>query len=203
MLHEGRSLKDVKNLFQNVSFIIFNYDRCLEHYLFHAIRNYYGLNSSETADVFQGVEFIHPYGQVGVLPELGTGKETQIKFGAAVQAHVLSGVSQRIMTFSEHHKDAQQLETVKKVLKRTEQIVFLGFAYHQQNLELLNSSWNYGRPRIYGSALNISSNDTDVIRTELINIFCNDGSPVQPSVVLDNGCTAKEMLTTYWRSLMA
>jgi hypothetical protein len=36
----GRSLpkEDVREIFNNVSFVIFNYDRCIEHFLWHALQ---------------------------------------------------------------------------------------------------------------------------------------------------------------------
>jgi hypothetical protein len=35
--------RDVEKIFENVAFIVFNYDRCLEHFLVHALQVQYGL----------------------------------------------------------------------------------------------------------------------------------------------------------------
>ncbi len=43
LLVEGCPNENVYNLFDNVSFIIFNYDRCIEQFLFNAVQNYYAI----------------------------------------------------------------------------------------------------------------------------------------------------------------
>ncbi len=50
LLMEGCHRNDVGNIFRNVSFITFNYDRCIEHYLFHAIRVSYSISQNDAAD---------------------------------------------------------------------------------------------------------------------------------------------------------
>lgn len=68
VLTEGIPKAEINNIFSNVSFINFNYDRCVEHFIFHAIKNYYSLSLSETQDVLELLKIIHPYGQIGKLP---------------------------------------------------------------------------------------------------------------------------------------
>jgi hypothetical protein len=58
---------DITQIFTNVSFITFNYDRCLEQYLFHAIKDLYRTSETETAKIMGAIEIHRPYGQVGLL----------------------------------------------------------------------------------------------------------------------------------------
>jgi hypothetical protein len=46
----------------SVSFIVFNYDRCLEQFLFHALQKLYGLESQEAFAMLTDLRIIHPYG---------------------------------------------------------------------------------------------------------------------------------------------
>ena len=40
LLTENVRRDDAHTVFDNLSFVIFNYDRCVEHYLYHALQNY-------------------------------------------------------------------------------------------------------------------------------------------------------------------
>ena len=55
----------LKNRLKSVALIIFNYDRCIEHYLYHAFQNYYSMSPSESAQLLRDLEVYHPYGVVG------------------------------------------------------------------------------------------------------------------------------------------
>lgn len=203
MLHEGKNRKDIETLFENVKFIIFNYDRCLEHYLFNSIINYYGLGHEDAASLLNEVDFIHPYGQVGELPYLHKQSDCAVHFGDEADAHALLRVSKEIMTYSEHYNDRAQIKRLKSAMNNAQQVVFLGFAYHPQNLKLVSTDALNFDARIYGSALNISENDTEVIRGELESHFSGQLLGEQLEIVLDRHCTARGLLTTYWRSLLS
>ena len=64
MLGRGVSKENIRNIFDRVSFIVFNYDRCLEHFLLHALQQAYGIRRDEAEAILSGVRIIHPYGLV-------------------------------------------------------------------------------------------------------------------------------------------
>jgi hypothetical protein len=66
LLTENLRNEDVDTIFDNVSIITFNYDRCIEHYLYHAIQNYYAIVDVER--LMKRLKIYHPYGVVGSLP---------------------------------------------------------------------------------------------------------------------------------------
>ena len=49
LLHEDVSLGELDKLFNNISIISFNYDRCIEHFLYHKIQNYYAVDPGTAA----------------------------------------------------------------------------------------------------------------------------------------------------------
>jgi hypothetical protein len=51
-----------------VSFIVFNYDRCIEHFIFHAAQSYYGVDPGRAAQFVAAISFYHPYGSIAPLP---------------------------------------------------------------------------------------------------------------------------------------
>ena len=59
---------DIKKRLSSVVLVIFNYDRCIEHYLYHALQNYYFMSASDVVSLLQSLEIYHPYGIVGSLP---------------------------------------------------------------------------------------------------------------------------------------
>jgi hypothetical protein len=44
LLTENVRKENMNTVFDNVSFVIFNYDRCIEHYSYHAIKGSAGVN---------------------------------------------------------------------------------------------------------------------------------------------------------------
>ena len=45
----------------SIVLIVFNYDRCIEHFLYHSIQNYYGLSADDAASLVNAMEIFHPY----------------------------------------------------------------------------------------------------------------------------------------------
>ncbi len=68
MLGRGVPKENVREIFNNVSFIVFNYDRCVEFFLRNALRVLYGISNNEAQEVVDGLSFVHPYGVVGGVP---------------------------------------------------------------------------------------------------------------------------------------
>ena len=68
VLGRGLPKENVKNLFENVSFIVFNYDRCIEHFFLHAIQAVYGLRRDDAYEVLKTLDIVHPYGTLSDLP---------------------------------------------------------------------------------------------------------------------------------------
>ena len=53
VLNDGISRDRVNSIFSKVSFIVFNYDRCVEYYLEQSIRRHYGLADHEVYSVLK------------------------------------------------------------------------------------------------------------------------------------------------------
>jgi hypothetical protein len=59
LLTETCRYVDLRTRLKQVSFVIFNYDRCIEHYLYFALQNYYKISESAVAELLSEVEFLH------------------------------------------------------------------------------------------------------------------------------------------------
>ena len=154
-----------------ITLIVFNYDRCIEHFLYHSIQNYYGLSADAAASLVNETDILHPYGVVGSLP--WTERPAQMDFGAEPRAQDLVELAEQIKTFTEGtNPEASNIMEIRNQVVEAETLVFLGFAYHKQNFELLKRPDDRRRdgevvPECYGTALGISDADLQVIAWDL------------------------------------
>lgn len=170
MLTEDVNLKDVENIFKNVSIITFNYDRCIEHYLNQALANYFGINLAKAQEITQKLTIIHPYGQVGLLPWQGG----NVKFGETPHARTLVEVANQIKTFTEHTEDEELNDEIFSMLAASQNVVFLGFSFGAMNMKLLQVAKKRkitGRRNIYGSAFGLSEPNKSVALNDICRCF--------------------------------
>lgn len=163
-LVERVAKKDLDKIFHNVSFVNFNYDRCLEHYLFQSIKVYYGVSDQEVAEVMKTLRMFRPYGKVGKLP-WQIGDFSTVEFG--MENANLIQLSQEIKTFYESVHDTDEVSLIRAEIKSAQVVVFLGYAFHPQNQDLLfpqdESNWS----RLYATAFEFSPSDRDAIHNDL------------------------------------
>ena len=184
----------------SIVLIVFNYDRCIEHFLYQSIQNYYGLSADNAASLVNAMQIFHPYGMVGSLP--WTSSSAQMEFGAEPDAQDLVKLAEQIKTFTEGtNPEASDIVEIRKQVATADTLVFLGFAYHQQNLELLkylDNPRNNKRSVIncYGTTVGISGADLDAITTE-IEEYCNAAMFRNENRDL----TCRELFNTYRRTL--
>lgn len=163
-----RHKDEIVDRFQKSTLIIFNYDRCIEHYLLHSLMMYHKLDDIEAAEILTSLEIIHPYGTVGSLPWQQKGPS--IDFGSRPTGDTLTLAE--IQTFTEHSEDAELQQLIHNSVGESELILFLGFAYHKQNLDLLTPETSDRNNRVIGTAYKISDSDTALISRSLEKRFC-------------------------------
>ena len=160
---------DINQLFNNVSFIIFNYDRCVEHFIFHFLQNYYGIDPDEAAEIISGVKLFHPYGLVGQLPWQTGGDGTP--FGSNDHLWQLLSLADQIKTFAERIEDEAEIHKMRQLVQEASQIVFLGFAFHMQNMDLITPQGKTDINRVFATAVGISTSNCDVIEADILSRF--------------------------------
>ena len=67
LLSEDCNIERLAERLATVTFIVFNYDRCIEHFLFNAIKVVYNVTDEKSAELVSGMAIYHPYGMVGEL----------------------------------------------------------------------------------------------------------------------------------------
>lgn len=163
---------EAPNIFDRLHFVIFNYDRCVEQYLYFGLQAYYDLTDEEATSILNRVNFYHPYGTVGRLPwQIGEGPVAS--FGANPDAKDLIELSDGIRTFTESVQKDDYLSAARAAYLNSRQVLFLGFSFGKQNMRLLETPrYEVGQyvplgRRVYGTSFGVSDDDQAVFQTRI------------------------------------
>jgi hypothetical protein len=164
-----RDISDAKSLASNqVRFITFNYDRSLEHFLHEATSYTFSHDSENGLGVFEPLEILHMYGQLG-------------KYGGVADPHcvqyesfepdfrLLKRAAAGIKIIPEFRDDDDATEIARSWFSWAEQICFLGFGFDPLNLqrlglaEVIEALSRDGRsfPRIFASTHGLKTSEID------------------------------------------
>jgi hypothetical protein len=160
MLGRNVPKENMSKIFEKVSFIVFNYDRCIEFFLGHALRGLYGVSEGDAFKVVDNLQLIHPYGSAGSL--------SKVPFGGAANFRESAN---EIKTYTELPGAGDVITKVRAAVDRAESIVFLGFAYHTQNMLMFKPERTDPRKKIYGTAYQMSGSDVHVVSHQLGEFF--------------------------------
>jgi len=196
LIVDGTKFDKLSEKLKRLTVVTFNYDRTLEHFLYHAISEYYGVARSSVPEVLSSLRIIHPYGTAGRLPWQEVAGS--VEFGADVGSGDLLRLSEGIVTFSEGSSEELGIDW-----SLTRRIVFLGFAYHRINMQFLfpekitpTADRFFNSINIYGSAKDVSPSNQKEIENELLGIF---GKASNVSFL---GVTCSKFIEDFWHSLL-
>jgi hypothetical protein len=202
ILTENCHKDDLTARFACVAIVCFNYDRCIEHYLYLALQNYYGMSAKDSAEILATLEIFHPYGIVGHLPWQGVAVGG-IDFGSEPTTKQLIDLSRELRTFTEGSDDrTTDITRIRNILATAERIAFLGFAFHRLNVELLfpkpiTEVLERKRVAAFTTNVGISSSDGKVIAQELYEL----ANLELADIAIPNSITCSDLFAEYRRSL--
>jgi len=151
LLVQGVPRHRLEEVFNNVAFVNFNYDRCFELYLSHALRDYSAMEGREAGEIVAGIRHWRPYGHLGEISapdNLEVGRKGG--FGQIPQNQDVSYSANRIRTYSESYNE-EDMEEARRWIAGSRQIVFLGCAFHEQNLRIIKPPQPAHRCPIFGT----------------------------------------------------
>lgn len=196
-LQTGVRLGDVESIFDGLSIINFNYDRCVETYFFHALQRSYGIDELKAAEVMATLDITHPYGQVGHLRWQTTSSDG-IAFGETAGVEKILSLTEKIKTFTEQAHDDKEKDHWREKIGESDQVLFLGFAFHRQNVELLTLVEAPARfPRGYATAYNTSHSDQKVFYSRVQDLLADSARSIRLRDVQIDNCTCNDMITQY------
>lgn len=199
LICENRRRDDLSNVFDNLSFVSFNYDRCIERYLPKSIANYYGIDAKEVENYSQALRIHRPYGIAGRLP-WQNGDMALAEFGSE-NVESLASVALEIRTFTQGMGDVSKQGEMHNDLVEAERIVFLGSAFHRQNLELLKIPGNKD-VEVLATASGISQNDQRIVKNELAEILGIPRKSIADQIALEP-VYCEKLFVDNWRRLTA
>lgn len=211
LLHTNCRIDDLEDRLRSISLIIFNYDRCIEHFLFHALRNYYKISPAEAARLISCMNIFHPYGSVGLLPWFTNADGDTMGFGDDLYAGQLLQLAKKIKTFAEGtDPESSEVLAIREDMENAQKLVFLGFAFHKLNMQLItpdNSRNDYRPiPECYATTLNISKSDKDVVQKQIFDLY-NPIKNAKYNLLKDDlhiemsNLKCESFFSEYWRSL--
>ena len=138
-----------------ISFVTFNYDRSVEHFIFTALKNTFGKSDDECKVLLEKIPIIHLHGRLGFLPWEKNGGR---RYDQTINLPVLRYCIQNINIVSEDITDRdKEFVTARKLLREAEQIYFLGFGYALTNMQRLDiEHLGASSRRIVGSGLGLT-----------------------------------------------
>jgi hypothetical protein len=201
LLTENCRVIELAGRLSRISLIVFNYDRCIEHFLFNAIRNYYRIDDELAARLVNMIEIYHPYGKVGALPwdnEPGT-----IEFGGEPSPMELLNLAKGIKTFTEGtDPESSEIINIRKQVAAAKTTLFLGFGFHRLNMDLLSSpavvELELGsQKKSFATAFGMSNSDVAIVQQEVKQL--TKASMIIPQVRNDLMCY--QLFNEYARSI--
>lgn len=129
------------------------------------------------------------------MPWQGSGNA--VEFGA--DDANLGELSSGIRTYTDRLDDPQFLEGIKATIEGARTLVFLGFAYHSQNLDLLFPAQAVKPDRVLGTAFGISAFNRDAVEFAVRSKL--EGKRGQSLDIL-NGLKCGDLLDQYSSALL-
>lgn len=139
-----------------VSFVSYNYDRCLEHFFFTALRSTYGLSDEDCAEIVRKIPICHVHGQLGAYPGLG---DSAREFAATATAPGIMQCAAQIRILHEGADDDPHVERARDLCRAATGVGFVGFGYHPTNIRRLRSSQWPTSVTTFGSAFGLTAEE--------------------------------------------
>jgi len=156
---------ELNNVFDNVKIVNFNYDRSLEQFLIYAFVTRYNITKDEAKLLLKKLTIYRPYGSVG----------NDVEF-ASDTIPPLDKLVKTLRTYTEQVQDKSGLEEVRHAILDAEVLIFLGMAYHPNNLKLLQVSNNTVTKKIYATREGIFDQELHIIRKKISNMLYSENS---------------------------
>lgn len=199
-LFDGVRASEVEKIGENITIICFNYDRCIEHYLEFAIQRAYRDVDRKTArKIVDGMDIIHPYGSLGSL--------SRFAFATPLEHADLYHISNNLITWSESVEDDALVSDIKNAMKSARNIVFLGFAFANQNMKLLDANLPENKPfytNVYATGVGLTNDIEEKLKRKIVDTYSPAGNATHHrQVAIKYGMTCNEFMQKQLINFMA
>ncbi len=158
----------------NVSFITFNYDRSLEHFLYESLINSFNnIQPEKIKEQLIKLRIIHLFGQVAGLE--WEDLSSKVEYQRDVNHIDILGLINNISIIYEGEENLE-LEEAHKLIKEAQRVFFLGFGYAKENLKLLTIPGILNPTQyVCGTALGVTSREfRDIVSISPYQVHIGD-----------------------------
>ncbi len=159
--------EDYSRFSQNdVSFITFNYDRSLEHFLYDSfVNSFSGIREDKIIEQLSQIKICHVFGQVAPLE--WQAQVDQIPYRVDVNYIDVDSLCRNIKIVYEEGENPK-LKEAQELISKTTRVFFLGFGYAEENLDALGIPGVLeGVSRVEGTALNFTLKEIATVKSLL------------------------------------
>jgi hypothetical protein len=151
-----------------VTFITYNYDRSLEHFLCTSLCNTYDVHEHVAGRILAKKPVIHLHGRLGYLPWEAAILTVPFQV-PTLDAQLIEICQREIKVVHEDVADRDDdFNKARDALQNAERIYFLGFGFGAQNIERLRFE-HFKDDRTSGTGLHLTDLERATIRTECKN----------------------------------
>jgi hypothetical protein len=194
--------EQIGDAFSKVTMINFNYDRIIEHFIYSELQSKFGVSDHEAKNVILNLKMVRPYGAVGHLPWQG-GSST-VSFGAHLgnDHDKFFTFADNIHTYTEQKLEETMRQEIEVAIASARLIVFLGFGFHQQNMEILKVKDRAGAKQVIATVLGIDEENYVNIRPAIsADLVCTSVPQLLPRRAADLLLTMKSTIVNPRREM--
>lgn len=157
------------------SFITFNYDRSLEHYLLTSADNFYGDSNDKRKQAIRDIPVLHIHGHLGLLPSQGG----DLPYHPTDSRTDVNRISKNLK-LTDEEADTEVMARAHVLIQEAHIIRFLGFGYHETNLKKLELDSNVGEREydIAGTAVGLKAAEIRQIEAKHRIMLDKDGRTI-------------------------
>lgn len=159
ILVRGHQVSNLQSSLDNLTFVVFNYDRCLEHFFSYWLNHRF----EEEAMRLTGPNIIHVYGSLGELKA-----QNPFTYDGNMpfqNPHLeLPIIEKSIKVFTEQEESDVSM-AIKDALNNASAMLFLGFGFEEQNMRFFDSL--SGMRKVFATTFGQSEANKDHLRNLL------------------------------------
>lgn len=162
LITSGVPRSKIGQTLEQLTIINFNYDRSVEHFLPYALVMAYGIELKEAQQVVaEKLDIVHPHGSVGRLPRQ-KGEAPQAEWGVE-QPWNIHAIAAQLKSLNERSADRNALRDIRLSVASAKRLVFLGFGFQPQNVDLLFENTLSHNPEVLISTYGMSSGNAATV----------------------------------------
>jgi len=149
-----------------ISFITFNYDRSLEHFLHTSIKKSYGISDELAGKSMERIRILHVHGNLADLPWVVGPKRKLRPYDTQLDGEHVTAAAENIKIISESKDDSPEFDEARALMSQAEWVVFVGFGYHPTNLKRLDAT-SLQDSKIHGTTYRLTALERNNIQAKL------------------------------------